>query len=616
MTRIKMVTVQLILFFLLLPAALASIDHVIICEFYPDTYTYRDADEYMAIYNPTDQTIDISGWTISDREGIITFPEGSNIGKNQRLLITKNAIQFKKESKKIPDFEYGATDSNVTQMSGGKIQLRNGGDELLLSDKKGKPVDVVIYGDSNYIGQGWHGPSIGRAYEGVIFERDIEEEILDTDSMEDWNDLRVYHIGQSHFPVNSFNFSGTVCLFASPDCSFEVVTEAIDDSEKSLYICAYEFDNIEIAKHVINAKRRGVDVRMLLEGAPVDAVSQGSRIVSSEIANAGGHVAFMIENETVHDRYRYLHAKYILIDNKTTLITTENFKYTGIPKDNSFGNRGWGIIIEDVNVTSYFLDVFEDDCKGDDISIVKAKARAEAEAGAKEFDVNIREEPSIQVGDYNPIFKSKKIYGDFTVIPVIAPDTALLNETVLGLINSAKSSIYIEQNYIHKNWGDDPNKYLEAVIDAARRGCEVKILLDNSWYNTDTNSEVMLYLNKLAEDENLDIQVRFVRDDLNVDKLHTKGVIVDGNKTFISSINWNKNSPAQNREVGVIVVNSEVSDYFTDIFMHDFGNTQSDSDNKKEGDREGDEPIHIIIALILAILIVGAVLYEIRRYLE
>lgn len=615
MIKIKIVTgiLILILIFLLLPVALASIDHVIICELYPDTYTYRDADEYMAIYNPTNQTIDISGWTISDGEGIITFPKGSNIAENQKLLITKNAVQFRKESKGVPDFEYGATDLNVTQMSGGKIQLRNGGDELLLSDNEGKPVDVVIYGDSGYIGQGWHGPSIGRAYEGVIFERDIEEEILDTDSMGDWNDLRVYYLGQSHFPVNSFNFSGTVCVFVSPDCSYEVVTEAIDGSKKSLYICAYEFNNIGIAKHVINAKRRGVDVRMLLEGGPVDAVSQESRIVSNEIANAGGHVSFMIENETVHDRYRYIHAKYILIDNKTTLITTENFKYTGIPKDNSFGNRGWGIIIEDANVTSYFLDVFEDDCTGDDIFVAKVKVKTEVE----EFEVDVQEEPKIQLGDYNPIFKSKKIYGNFTVTPVIAPDTALLNETVLGLINSAKSSIYIEQNYIHKKWGDDPNLYLEAVIDAARRGCEVKILLDNSWYNTDSNSEVMLYLNKLAEDENLEIQVRFVRDDLNVEKLHTKGVIIDGNKTFISSINWNKNSPARNREVGVIVENSEVSDYYTDIFMYDFGNARNISDYKdNEDDRDRDEPISVIIALIVAILVVGAGLYAIRRYLE
>ena len=601
----------LIFLIILIPTVSASIDHVIISEFFPDTYTYRDADEYIAIFNPTENPIDISGWKISDTEANITFPKGSLIAENQKLYITKNAVSFKKENQITPDFEYGETNLNITQMAGGKLQLRNAGDELLLSDIEGNLIDVVIYGDSSYAGEGWLGSTIGKAYEGVIFERDNINEIetrydtdllSDTNSKKDWDDLRTYRLGQSHLPLASFNFTGTVHVFTSPDSSYKKVTEAIDSANNSIYLCSYEFDNQEIAKHIINAIRRGVDVKILLEGDPVDEISEESNFITNEIAKAGGKVYFMIENETVHDRYRYIHAKYMLIDNKKTLITTENFKLTGIPKDNSFGNRGWGLIIEDVNVTSYFLNVFEDDCGGRDIFSEKPK----------EFTVGKKVE-EVQKGNYDASFSSKKIYGNFEVIPVIAPDTSLKNETVLGLLNSAKSSIYIEQNYIHKKWDYGPNLYLEAVIDAARRGVEVRILLDKSWYNTKSNSEIISYINQLAEDEELDIEARFLREDLHVDKLHTKGVIVDQNITFISSINWNENSPTQNREVGVILVNHEVANYFTEIFINDWG---ENGDGDWDGIEGGDRPVSVIIALVVVIIVVSIALLAIKRYLE
>jgi PKD repeat protein len=47
-------------------------------------------------------------------------------------------------------------------------------------------------------------------------------------------------------------------------------------------------------------------------------------------------------------------------------------------------------------------------------------------------------------------------------------------------------------------------------------------------------------------------------------------MIVDGNKTLISSINWVRNSVTQNREIGVIVESEEVAEYFTRIFYWDW----------------------------------------------
>ncbi|MBL7117436.1 MAG: hypothetical protein ISS94_01440 [Candidatus Syntrophoarchaeum sp.] len=62
--------------------------------------------------------------------------------------------------------------------------------------------------------------------------------------------------------------------------------------------------------------------------------------------------------------------------------------------------------------------------------------------------------------------------------------------SIIGLIKGAKNSVYVEQLYIYKNWGSyadqKPNPFLEAVINASRRGCEVKILL-NPTYSFEVN---------------------------------------------------------------------------------------------------------------------------------
>ncbi|MDY6964347.1 MAG: phospholipase D-like domain-containing protein [Halobacteriota archaeon] len=569
--------------------ASASVNHPIIFEFYPNTYTKNDLDEYIAICNPTNYSIEISGWAISDIEANISFPQGTFIEGEKTIYITRNALRFSEQSKKTADFVYVSDPSPDTpRMPGGTIRLSNDGDELLLFDSDGNLIDVVIYGDSEYIGQGWSGPTIGKAHEGEILQRNG---VVDTDSKSDWDESRIYYLGQSRFPVERFDFHGDVRVFVSPDSSYKEVTGAIDAAKSSLDICVYEFDNLKIMEHVIDATKRGISVRVLLEGGPIGGIEDEELFIASEIVGANGSVSFMRGNETMPDRYRFIHAKYMLIDNVTTLILTENFKYTGVPIDSTFGSRGWGIAIEDADVTSYFTELFNDDWVGDDI------------IPAKEFDRDIPQ-ITIQGGRYDPIFESREITGDFTVTPVIAPDTSLLNETVLGLMNSAKKSVYIEQLYVHKEWDDEPNLYLESAIDAARRGCEVKILLDSSWYNVASNTETVSYVNGIAEDEGLNLEGRLINGELDLDKVHTKGVIVDGDKTLVSSINWNKDSPTYSREVGVIVENQDVSEYFTQVFMHDWN-----------GDGGGkDTSIFIVLALVL--LIMGAGLYSIKRLMD
>jgi phosphatidylserine/phosphatidylglycerophosphate/cardiolipin synthase-like enzyme len=55
-----------------------------------------------------------------------------------------------------------------------------------------------------------------------------------------------------------------------------------------------------------------------------------------------------------------------------------------------------------------------------------------------------------------------------------------------------------------------------------------------------------------------------------VEKIHNKGVIVDGEKVLVSSINWNMNSPTFNREVGLIIEHAGLGEYYTGVFERDW----------------------------------------------
>jgi hypothetical protein len=174
---------------------------------------------------------------------------------------------------------------------------------------------------------------------------------------------------------------------------------------------------------------------------------------------------------------------------------------------------------------------------------------------------------------------------------VLSPDTSLNeNSAVLGIIQRAKKTLYIEQNSIRRRWGklgddpetegDVPNIALQAVIAAARRGVQVRVLLDSTWYNVQgdedrDNDNVALWLNELAAREQLDVVAKVINlDTTGLQKIHAKGVIGDDAEVFVGSINWTENSFKGNREVGVVVKHPKIAGYYADLFRRDWARSR------------------------------------------
>lgn len=540
-------------------------------------YYAWDDNEFVTIHNPLAWSVDISSWYISDQEGAAAFPAGTAIAPGCNLTAALNSTAFTAQTLTVPDFEYGSLDTAVADMTiiGTKPLLSNSGDEVMLLNNWGNQADAFVYGASLYSGTGWLSEPADLLSQGQISKRNLGSP--DTNRSADWANIRPFVVGQSDFNATEYLADGSLELFVSPDSSFDAVSNLMDSAQQRIWLTVYEFTQGPLADRLISASGRGVEVRVFLEGDPVGGLTEKELFLARRITESGAEVRFMANDpdNDIHARYDFVHAKYAIVDSDRLLIMSENWGEYGVPLTGETGNRGWGAIITDPETAEYFATVFSEDwnpLRSD--SVLFDSSHPLWNSGLNSTSSNpafVASFPSLTVDSLSYI------------TPILSPDTSLAQNTILGILGSATERVYVEEFYIYKHWGDrstgsttaTPNLYLEAVIDAARRGCEVRILMDATYYNAmDTdpidNDDTAAYVNAIALAEGLDLQAKMVNtSEHDFEKIHNKGLIADDN-VMISSINWNLNSATCNRESGVIIRNSESADYFTEVFMDDW----------------------------------------------
>ncbi|MFW6196202.1 MAG: phospholipase D-like domain-containing protein [Thermoplasmatota archaeon] len=365
------------------------------------------------------------------------------------------------------------------------------------------------------------------------------------------NEIQFQRSG-SH-PIATFNYTGNITGYSAPDSSYEAFKQLLNSVNDTLIISVYEFQNIHLARSISNLSKDGIDVRLLVESAPVGGISKQEKYCLSMMNSSGVKLK---STDSKDFEYSYLHSKYIVADNRYVLISSENFGYTGYPLENTNGNRGWGVVVEDKDTANYYGHLFNRDWNNSKWMAINYQSSIKVESNK---------------GGYSPEFDLKTINGNIKLRPVICPDHSLSNHSILRMIRNAEHSISIQQFYID-DWKQNP--YVEAVIEAAERGCEVKILLDSTWYNIledeKDNDDFVEYINNYSENNDLKIEGRLVNRYHGLSKSHNKGMIIDGEKVLISSINWNLHSINNNREVGIIVERRDTATFFNEIFLHDW----------------------------------------------
>jgi phosphatidylserine/phosphatidylglycerophosphate/cardiolipin synthase-like enzyme len=529
-------------------------------------------NEYISIYNPTNISINLSRWYITnspfktkDAQPKITFPFNTKIQPKSLLYITQNASAFLRETGNLADFEYLKDSSKDIQQMDAEISIyfSNNGGFLVLKDQYNHTIDFCAYGDINCSSKAWHGTTIPKSGEGKILKRKFHQDIpVDTNSSLDWMQPRVFGIGQSNHPLKKIISYGIITAFVSPDCSYSTIKSELRKAKYSIYVNMYEFTNYNLCEEIISAIKRNVSINLFLEKSPIGGISDKEKYILNKINSYGGKIRFIGSNQSckIYSRYPFNHGKYIIIDDKTVIIESCNWADSGVPIDPSYGNREWGIVIKNEDTADYFLNVFMNDW---DTIYLDIYNYSDINFGQS---IDFLPEDKKFSGYYKPFYEPQKITGNFSAYPLLSPDNSF--GAICDLIDSAKESILIEQLYIYNHWEAEVNPFIEKLKHKAKQGVEIKVIMNFNPYYDDTNKNCNMTKKELEDNG---IKVKFIYTNWTYfSNVHNKGVIVDNKSVLISSINWNYNSVMSNREAGIIIENNDIAKYYASVFFYDW----------------------------------------------
>jgi cardiolipin synthase len=375
----------------------------------------------------------------------------------------------------------------------------------------------------------------GTVIDRARYETAKESAIYDPAST-DWQSL-----GATNRPVITGGQS-TVEAFVLPD-NPERAIEFLERAEERILLAGYTLSSPDAVDALIDAQQRNLTVEVLIDNAPVGGMSRTQVNALEELAEENVRIRLLGGKRA---RYRYHHAKYAIVDDRA-LVTTENWKPAGIGGTSS---RGWGVITPQESVVEGLVETYRADSGWVD-TIPWTDAEPEI------VDANQSR------GEYPPAFESQSLPVEQTEL-LVTPENA--GDRILKLLDDAKETIDIKQVRI----GDRGFPFLQKVLAAADRGVRVRILLSSAWYVEEENRELQAWLQEQAAADDLPLEVRLADPSGNFEKIHAKGVIVDGEYTLVGSINWNNNSINQNREVALLLESEAVGSYFGDVFVADW----------------------------------------------
>jgi cardiolipin synthase len=378
-------------------------------------------------------------------------------------------------------------------------------------------------------------------------------------------------------------YTGTmnVTCYSSPDSTFDILTSHMEAAQEEIDIMIYAISHYDLVKLLNDTMDRDPTIKINIIACEQHATGGETSYTNDALwqlsgkANDTGADVNLYWSSTTFD---FTHAKFVIIDNETLLVQSANFAKTGVPEKTSYGNREWGIAINDPDVVNHFLDVFYLDL-----------LIAEPTHGQ---DTSAIWSSSSSSGSYPQNFPAQQFNEYMKITPVFSPDNSL--SSIVELINLANETLEIQQAYIYYEWNSTvpESPIVEAIVNAHNRGVDVRIIVEEP-SSTKANDTVN-YLTQQGISVAISNSTYF-------QYCHNKGAIVDSKLVLISSINWGDNSVLNNREAAVIVENENVAEFYLEIFNYDWSVAE-------QMDPASDIPIeYLIIGGVIGAILVAII---------
>lgn len=369
-------------------------------------------------------------------------------------------------------------------------------------------------------------------------------------------------------PVPEFTVDQEIIAYCSPDSTYAVTKRLFEAATKSILIGIYDFSASYIRDLVLDALRRKVKVRLML-----DIDSDSEQRMFDRLVDSG--VDGVPAPSCASQRARFFassHEKVIVIDGEWSLVQSGNYsknsvpfnvKDGGDPKRFRFGNRDMGLAIRSRKLSKFFTEILESD-----MALELNGPESLAAVPQPEAAFLVEKAPTIVPSKLFPS-KTFRLTKPLKVQPVLSPDNYM--STIPAKLRAARKSILIEQQYI-RGKQTDIEKLLDAVAKAREQApnLDVRIVLGKLFKKSDlpkeqANLKLLKSKYKLALGKN----VRFV-DTTRFVHCHNKMVLIDDERVLISSQNWSNSAVSKNREAGVWLEHKGIYDYFREIFESDW----------------------------------------------
>lgn len=298
-----------------------------------------------------------------------------------------------------------------------------------------------------------------------------------------------------------------VCLYC------RCVKEAFATAQTSidLLLSNAQLDEVPLWEDLLAAASRGVRVRVLVDASDWSpAITEKNRLTIEFLRSHGIEAHFDDPAVTTH-------AKLVIVDRRVVILGSSNWnQYSFLEQEQA------NVQVSDEQVGEVFTTYFDRLWAGD------------LHPGGIKFDLG-------SLTEDGPL-----------LIPIPETvETANYSLVLLELLRQAQCSVHVVMyriSYYPQYRGSLSNEILQGLIDAASRGLDVKVLLDDCAFYPDSaeaNLEAALYLHLHG------IEVRL---DDPAETTHAKLVIVDKKSVLVGSTNWNYYSLEKNNEVDLALI--------------------------------------------------------------
>ncbi|MFX1254180.1 MAG: lamin tail domain-containing protein [Promethearchaeota archaeon] len=173
----------------------AATNHLVINEVYYNSDETDEKDEFVEIYNPTGNDVDMTGWTLEEYTTTgssvgsrWTFPAVTLLNNKVIVVFRDGGIGATSFASTLSGNQLGDVIATTNNQSGqlvmehdtgtGAFQLANTADKVILKDASGATVDVALWGDQTQSGH----VAMDVVAEGMSMQRNWTVNQDDTDN--------------------------------------------------------------------------------------------------------------------------------------------------------------------------------------------------------------------------------------------------------------------------------------------------------------------------------------------------------------------------------------------------------------------------------------------------